>query len=683
MQRIIEVNIFDDYITVSKQKFVQYDRDTNFLKLIFNESFQNLNFDNKELSVKFRSENEKIIATTVSNVKNETLFKIPDLVFEEKGIVEVEISIIELENEKTRKLTINSLIELVVEKSISTTGVEVIIPDSSEKLKELIEQLSEINLTVKETLRKAEEDYTKLATATKLAVEENKNLDNSIIEGTSKIKILCDKSEEAAEKINTLTAVNASAESVFAKLEAENTRANENNISLAENIEKVPVLIEKIATEGTNQTKKVETIAAEKIKEIKNTQGLKGDKGEQGIQGIQGTQGIKGDKGEQGLKGDKGDTGTTDYNELENKPDLSGIEKNAENIEKINEKLDSFNFKKYGVRFTGSNPVGERLYDAIGMVANVGVDDEVVQNDFDDISFYNRPVCCGTHNAEGKFIVNAYKGEPGFARDGSNGEVFYECTPFYWNGSYEEPVVSAEQFKGSFLAPMFKNNKDKVYLPCYWISLVGDKPTSRSGLTPSYNSLNTWMTKAKNYHKNAHTETIACHMSEYILQLVEFATKDLQSIMMGNCSTSGAKKTGECDNIKASSGSKTSNTTGTNQCIWRGKEAPWSDAFSCICDVLIYKIDGAFTPYLLNSPLNFANGSVTSDYTRLKYALPTGSGYGKALGVDSRYPECAITNEVGATDRTYLCGYYYVYDQSISACFVGGRWDTGRNCSPV
>lgn len=37
-------------------------------------------------------------------------------------------------------------------------------------------------------------------------------------------------------------------------------------------------------------------------------------------------------RGPQGPKGDKGDPGTTDYNELENKPDLSGIERNASDI---------------------------------------------------------------------------------------------------------------------------------------------------------------------------------------------------------------------------------------------------------------------------------------------------------------------------------------------------------------
>lgn len=51
--------------------------------------------------------------------------------------------------------------------------------------------------------------------------------------------------------------------------------------------------------------------------------GLKGEKGEKGDQGVQGIQGEKGEKGDTGDKGDKGDAGTTDYNDLENKPDLS------------------------------------------------------------------------------------------------------------------------------------------------------------------------------------------------------------------------------------------------------------------------------------------------------------------------------------------------------------------------
>lgn len=55
----------------------------------------------------------------------------------------------------------------------------------------------------------------------------------------------------------------------------------------------------------------------------KGDKGDKGDQGEQGIKGEKGERGEQGIQGEKGDKGDKGDAGTTDYNDLENKPDLS------------------------------------------------------------------------------------------------------------------------------------------------------------------------------------------------------------------------------------------------------------------------------------------------------------------------------------------------------------------------
>ena len=52
--------------------------------------------------------------------------------------------------------------------------------------------------------------------------------------------------------------------------------------------------------------------------------GDKGDKGEPGENGKDGAEGPKGPKGDKGDKGDTGEPGTTDYNQLENKPDLTG-----------------------------------------------------------------------------------------------------------------------------------------------------------------------------------------------------------------------------------------------------------------------------------------------------------------------------------------------------------------------
>ena len=69
--------------------------------------------------------------------------------------------------------------------------------------------------------------------------------------------------------------------------------------------------------------------------ELKGPKGDKGDTGEKGSQGIPGPVGPAGPKGEQGVQGQtgpqgapgpagpKGDPGTTDYNQLDNKPDLT------------------------------------------------------------------------------------------------------------------------------------------------------------------------------------------------------------------------------------------------------------------------------------------------------------------------------------------------------------------------
>lgn len=69
--------------------------------------------------------------------------------------------------------------------------------------------------------------------------------------------------------------------------------------------------------------------------ELKGPKGDKGDTGERGPQGIPGPVGPTGPKGEQGIQGQtgpqgvpgpagpKGDPGTTDYNQLDNKPDLT------------------------------------------------------------------------------------------------------------------------------------------------------------------------------------------------------------------------------------------------------------------------------------------------------------------------------------------------------------------------
>ena len=196
--------------------------------------------------------------------------------------------------------------------------------------------------------------------------------------------------------------------------------------------------------------------------------------------------------------------------------------------------------KVYGVKFTGSNAAGIRTHDAVGMVANVGVDDQLVQNDFDNVSFYKRPRCLVYHDQSGNVRVMAYEGEPGFSLQGAifapyteKAQVFYEQAPFYWNGDLDWPQVTATPLEGFELAPMFKNPTDKVYLPSYWLGLDNGKACSLSGVHPEYNSINGSMATARTYHTRAHLETMDARMSEYVLQLVEFATRDVQNVMTG------------------------------------------------------------------------------------------------------------------------------------------------------
>lgn len=208
-------------------------------------------------------------------------------------------------------------------------------------------------------------------------------------------------------------------------------------------------------------------------------------------------------------------------------------------VSDIKQKISSQS-KIYGVKFTGSNAAGVRTHDAIGMVANVGVDDQLVQNDFDNVSFYKRPRCLVYHDPNGNVRVMAYEGEPGFTLQGAifapyteKAQVFYEQAPFYWNGDLDWPQVTATPLEGFELAPMFKNPTDKVYLPSYWLGLDNGKACSLSGVHPEYNSINGSMTTARTYHARAHLETMDARMSEYVLQLVEFATRDVQNVMTG------------------------------------------------------------------------------------------------------------------------------------------------------
>lgn len=203
---------------------------------------------------------------------------------------------------------------------------------------------------------------------------------------------------------------------------------------------------------------------------------------------------------------------------------------------------------RYGVRFSGSNNSGStvtRLYNAVGLTAAVGTDSAGAENDFDNIApWSNRRRCCGYWDDSGQFVVNAYEGEPGYATDGSNGEVWVESSLWYYQHTVsedgvEEIVISTYQYPGFSPAPIFLSRGGqaqpylKAYTAAYPMATVDGKPTSRSGVFPGIYSLDSAMTAARTAGENYCTTTAGEWYSDWLLMVVEFATRNLQSIMVG------------------------------------------------------------------------------------------------------------------------------------------------------
>ena len=159
----------------------------------------------------------------------------------------------------------------------------------------------------------------------------------------------------------------------------------------------------------------------------------------------------------------------------------AGTTYSSNKIESMLKVLNTNRPKEWGVRFplysVGSNPKGERLGDAVGLVANVGTDSATAYNDFDYlIPWKSRRV---NGHWDGKdFIITAIEGEPNFAVDGSNGSVYAERHLFYYKyvftDTYYEIWISDQHLDGYEIPERFINIDKSImqtyYYPCYRIS---------------------------------------------------------------------------------------------------------------------------------------------------------------------------------------------------------------------
>lgn len=195
----------------------------------------------------------------------------------------------------------------------------------------------------------------------------------------------------------------------------------------------------------------------------------------------------------------------------------------------------------YGVEFTGSTSAGTRTGAAAEFVFTPGTDTSAGQNDFDGVyPWAGMRRCCCTLNADGTVMVNAYKGQPGYIEDGTNGEVLVEVPLFYVAGMLDiDPRVSAVPMPG-FRAPRkFRNSdgslKQKCYLPAFPGSIGADgKLHSIAGVVSTGSkTISQFLAAARLWGETYCIGTSADFEVLAYLMIVVYGTRNVQAKMRG------------------------------------------------------------------------------------------------------------------------------------------------------
>jgi len=206
--------------------------------------------------------------------------------------------------------------------------------------------------------------------------------------------------------------------------------------------------------------------------------------------------------------------------------------------------------QRFGVSGVGgSSPTLTRLYDAVGKTATPSTDTVAGSSDFDAYAPFNRKKCVGTWtvpNGSSKplFIVNAYEGDADYAEDGSMGDyVAVEVDPFYYYDHDGVLAVSTYPYSGYKIHPICcdydGNIRAHTYIPCYALAKdANGKAVSLPGYTNQYGDYKSLRDAAKTYSDAdakayAIIEPSKVWHYEWLLQTIEFATTNMQSVMEG------------------------------------------------------------------------------------------------------------------------------------------------------
>ena len=207
--------------------------------------------------------------------------------------------------------------------------------------------------------------------------------------------------------------------------------------------------------------------------------------------------------------------------------------------EEVSLKKNGIIVKEYGVKWSINDfdDLGQRCYDAVGLQASIGIGGFSGYSDFDAIYPWSQIKRCNIITFAGNRPIITYEGEPGFALDGSNGDVFVRIPKFrvkkYIQNGFEYRIVSPTE--GRVHSAFIENGKeiDEIFVSAYegYID-EQNKLRSIAGVIPTSNVIPlVYLAAAKSNGPNYSLYDMRCVDAIWTLMAVEYGCRNTNRIL--------------------------------------------------------------------------------------------------------------------------------------------------------
>lgn len=346
-------------------------------------------------------------------------------------------------------------------------------------------------------------------------------------------------------------------------------------------------------------------------------------------------------------------------------------------------------YVRFGYRHYTDNgsPALVRLGDAVGLSAVAGIGSDAGHSDFDNKAIYSGVRVCNL-SADG--TVNAYEGDEGFTRDGTNGDVMVEIPRFYYKrfqgtddtGAYTETWISDGIPDADYaIHPAFTPYGSQAPLEHIYVSAYETSSgyASKTGQSPLVSITRAAArTGAANKGLGWSQLDIAAASAVNMLIFTEFANLNGQAVIgSGNSNTSAAIKTGTTDSMAGHTG----RAAGTDTAVgmkWRGIENWWGNVWKWVDGINV----NALAYYISLNHHNYADDTATN-YTPTGLTAPSGASqsYIKAMSYSEDMPWLMVPTAVGGSATTYFCDGLWT-SAGWRLANLGGNWSHGAQVGP-